>query len=511
LTEGEPAGDRVALLSRAGAGLAPLLREAARRGIVPTVAAGDGDVWARALASAAGAEIAGVWPGGRGAATLVVDHPPADLLELPADAMLVASVAAAEALAAAGRRVVPILAVVGLDAATAMERAHELRLRHGAVALAGWGPDLLDALVRAGAVPGPVSEPAPPAEARLDGVRALHLTSVHRPDDGRILHREVAALRAAGADARVLGLTSRPPRTRRGAAGWALVQEARMREADVYHVHDPELLPGAVWLRRSTGRVVIYDAHEYLGQTTRTKPWIPGPLRTPTAVGAARAERALARRLSGVVAVTEDLAVDFAATGVPAVSVANYAAAERFPEPGPPEGPLVAYVGALDGSRGLGLMLEAFPMVAAPGARLLLAGPGEPGPLPTAVTHLGPVPYDEVPRVLARAAVVWVPLRRTPNNDRGRLTKVMEAMAAGRPLVASDLTRTATIVRAAGCGIVVPDRDPAAHAAALTRLLEDPEGAARMGAAGRRAFLERMTFGREAARLVAFYADLLGR
>src|SRR5262249_56009942 len=93
----------------------------------------------------------------------------------------------------------------------------------------------------------------------------------------------------------------------------------------------------------------------------------------------------------------------------------------------------------------------------------------------------------------------------------GRVTEVMEAVAGGRPRVGSDLGRTATMVGAAGCGIVVPDRGRAAHAAALTRLLEDPETAARMGAAGRRAFLERMTFGREAARLVAFYAELLGR
>ncbi|HJZ62134.1 MAG TPA: glycosyltransferase [Miltoncostaeaceae bacterium] len=511
MTAGDAEAERVALLARAGSGLAALLREAAWRGIAATVAADEGDARARALAAAAGAEVAGVWPGGREAATLVVDRLPADLAELPPEPVLVAPAAAADALAAAGRRVVPIVSVIGLDPSAARARAAELRSRHGAVVLAGWDPGMLDALTRAGVVPGPVREPPAPPGARLDGVRALHLTSVHRPDDGRIFHREVAALRAAGADARVLGLAARPPRSRRAAAGRRLVEEARRREVDVYHVHDPELLPGAVWLRRATGRVVIYDAHEYLGQTTRTKPWIPGPFRTPTAVGAAHAERALARRLSGVVAVTEDLAVEFAATGVPAVSVANYAAAERFPDPGPADGPVVAYVGALDASRGLGLMLEAFPMVAAPGARLVLAGPGDPGPLPPPVTHLGPVPYDVVPRVLAGAAVVWIPLRRTPNNDRGRLTKVMEAMAAGRPLVASDLTRTATIVRAAGCGIVVPDRDPAAHAAALTRLLEDPETAARMGAAGRRAFLERMTFGREAARLVAFYAELLGR
>jgi len=139
---------------------------------------------------------------------------------------------------------------------------------------------------------------------------------VHRPDDGRIFHKEVMALRAAGADATVLGLTEPPARARRIAAGCRLVDEARRRRPDVVHIHDPELLPAAWMLRRATGRPVIYDVHEYLGQTTRTKPWIPGRLRRPAAVAVERAERTLARGVDAVVAVTEDMALGFAEAGV---------------------------------------------------------------------------------------------------------------------------------------------------------------------------------------------------
>jgi glycosyltransferase involved in cell wall biosynthesis len=84
-------------------------------------------------------------------------------------------------------------------------------------------------------------------------------------------------------------------------------------------------------------------------------------------------------------------------------------------------------------------------------------------------------------------------------------------MASGRPLVASDLTRTAAIVRQAGAGVIVPFDDPAAHAAALTDLLRNPARAQLLGAAGRAVFLERMTFEGEAAKLVALYAELTGR
>jgi glycosyltransferase involved in cell wall biosynthesis len=78
-------------------------------------------------------------------------------------------------------------------------------------------------------------------------------------------------------------------------------------------------------------------------------------------------------------------------------------------------------------------------------------------------------------------------------------------------VVASDLPRTAALVRSAGCGLLVPPADATAHAAALRRLLEDPEEAARLGAAGRRAYLEGLAFERQADRLTALYAELLDR
>lgn len=79
----------------------------------------------------------------------------------------------------------------------------------------------------------------------------------------------------------------------------------------------------------------------------------------------------------------------------------------------------------------------------------------------------------------------------------------------GRPVVASDLPRMAAIVRSTGCGIVVPANDPAAHAAAIRRLLDDPALARDMGAAGRRAFEEGLAFEHEADALTAFYAEVL--
>lgn len=416
----------------------------------------------------------------------------------------------------------------GLDADQAYDRALEVleatRRAGGATCLlwhntyfnddrapgygATWGR-LLDTLLERGAHLGPVRPPAPPTGQRLDGRAVVHLTSVHRPRDVRIFHKEAGAGAQAGATAGVMGLRTPAARADRLWAGWRLVRAAARRDADIYHVHDPELLPAALWLARRTGRPVVYDVHEYLGETVRTKRWLPRAVRLPMAFIAERAERAAALRLAGVVGVNEDLAARFAHRGQQTVSVTNAPWASAYPVPPPATEPVVLYTGGLGPQRGLPVMKEAFPQVTHPGARLILAGPGDAGDLPDGVEWVGVVDHSEVAGLLARAAVAWIPLQVHGNYARAVPTKLVEAMASARPVVASDFGRMAHMVRTYECGLLVTPDDPTAHAAAIDRLLGDPELAARLGANGRRAFEEGWAFERQADRLTDFYARVL--
>lgn len=444
---------------------------------------------------------------------LIAEDRPADLLSIPlaaTDASLAAE--CADDPEAARDRALALLERARRAGGRVAVMWHSTTIagRRGASWRHLWS-DIVDELGRDGARLGPAGHADPrPAGGRLDGRRVMHLTTVHRPRDVRIFHKEGRALARAGARATVAAPVRRLTRATRPLAGWRLMAEARRHGADLYHVHDPELLPVALWLARSTGAPVIYDVHEYLGQTARTKAWLPAVLRLPIALAAERVERLAGRRLAAVVTSNEDLAARFAADGARAVSVANSPWSDSFPEPEAPSGePVVLYVGGIGPLRGLELMRTAFPMVDVPGARLVLAGPGDPGELPDNIEHLGVVDHSAVPGLLADAAVAWIPLQRHGNYDRAVPTKLIEAMAAGRPVVTSDLGRTSAIVRAAGCGIIVPAADAEAHAHALSHLLANPDRAAAMGAAGRRAFLEGLDFDTEARSLTALYAEIL--
>lgn len=101
------------------------------------------------------------------------------------------------------------------------------------------------------------------------------------------------------------------------------------------------------------------------------------------------------------------------------------------------------------------------------------------------VTFAGRVPRSELPALLASADVTVATQRDLPLLADALSTKVLEYMAAGRPVVAAAAGWTAEVIAAAGAGIACPPEQPAALADAITQIVGDPERARAMGASGR--------------------------
>jgi glycosyltransferase involved in cell wall biosynthesis len=139
----------------------------------------------------------------------------------------------------------------------------------------------------------------------------------------------------------------------------------------------------------------------------------------------------------------------------------------------PEEPPFALYAGRLSAEKGILELVEA-----AAGLPLQVAGDG---PLRDKVPQaLGMLPHDELLRAYGRASVVAVPSRR-----EGFGVVCAEAMAHGRPVVASAVGGLLDLVEDGVSGLLVPPRDPVALRAALTRLLDDAELRGAMGAAAR--------------------------
>ena len=166
---------------------------------------------------------------------------------------------------------------------------------------------------------------------------------------------------------------------------------------------------------------------------------------------------------------------------------------------GPPaEPPEVLFAGRLSQEKGVLDLVEA-----ANGLPLLVAGDG---PLRDRVTNaLGFVPHDELQRLYERAAIVACPSRR-----EGFGVVCAEAMAHGRPVVASAVGGLLDLVVDGETGLLVPPSDPGALRRALERLLGDPELCARLGEAARERIRERFAWDAVLDATVALYEEAAG-
>ena len=161
---------------------------------------------------------------------------------------------------------------------------------------------------------------------------------------------------------------------------------------------------------------------------------------------------------------------------------------ERF---GLGAGPLVLYTGRLEAAKGIEILARAWPRVSAAGATLVVVGDGPLRGMLEGVGGarvLGPLPRSELPVAYAASAIVVVPSIPTPRFKEPWGLVVNEAMAQGRPVIATTAVGAVAggLLHDGQTGLVVAPGDPAALAAAIDRLLADPALRRRLGEAGRR-------------------------
>lgn len=358
------------------------------------------------------------------------------------------------------------------------------------------------------------------------------MTSAHPAFDVRIFHKEARSLARAGFEVTLVvphrdsqrageieilavpmatGRFARLLRTTR-----AVYRRARAADADVYHFHDPELIPAGLLLRLR-GKKVIYDIHEDLPGSLAYKDYLPGWLRRPLGRIVDLVERAASRQFSGLVAATPEIAARFA--GHPNVAtVQNYPMREEFraPESGGHRGNYVTYVGLrITRARGAREMIEALQLVPSSiPVRLRLVGTIEPpelldslaaSPGWSSTEYMGPLGRTGISEVLSGAIAGLVVLHPEPNYVNSHPVKLFEYMCAGIPVVASDFPVFRSIVEGAGCGILVDPLAPAEIAAAIVYLATHPEEAREMGERGRAAIDSRYNWRREEERLLDVY------
>jgi glycosyltransferase involved in cell wall biosynthesis len=300
--------------------------------------------------------------------------------------------------------------------------------------------------------------------------------------------------------------------------------------ADVIHGMAYMGIPVALALRgreKSRRPGVVYDARDIyidaanLARSPRWMRWLVG-----------RAERRWARSADQVITVNQPYADVMARrwdlpTPLIVMNCSDPIDANREPDGRfqrelglAPDTRIVLYQGGFSRDRGIEQLIAAIDAV--PGATLVLMGYGvlegwlleiEAGRADGRVRVMPAVPPSELLAWVRAADVVAMPIQ--PSTLNHRLTtpnKLFEALAAGVPVVASDLPGMAPIVRSTGAGVVVDPTDPAAIAAALRSILERPaEERAALRETAHRAAEETYNWDVQVRKLFDAYGRLTGR
>ena len=361
--------------------------------------------------------------------------------------------------------------------------------------------------------------------------KICHMTSVHRPNDDRIVLKECVTLLDAGYDVSLVFLgdldeiidkrihyvcagcqyESRKKRVLKGI--WKVYNAAKKINADLYHFHDPELIPIGILLKLS-GKKVIYDVHEDVPKQIMSKEWIKIYLRKPVALFMQFCEMIADEFFDGIIVVLDAIGVRF--SDKHCITVYNYPLKDELYSQIKWEKreKVFGYAGGISKIR---CIFEIIKSLEISKEKMLLAGAFENESIKKAVLNCKNINYKgyldrtNVKIFYSKIFCGLVLFYPVENHLNAQPVKMKEYMAAGIPFIASDFPAWKKFVDKYQCGICVNPLDEAAIANAMRWMGEHPEEAKIMGENGRKAIVKNFSWENEGKKLTGFYDKILNK
>ena len=287
-------------------------------------------------------------------------------------------------------------------------------------------------------------------------------------------------------------------------------QEANKLNADIYHFHDPELLPYGLKLKHN-GKKVIFDSHEEIPAQIKDKTWIPQFLRKIISVAYKAYETHAVKQFDAVVAATPHVAESFKGRCRIVTVVNNYPKLDDIifhDSSFDKRDPIACYAGGIDDDRGETIMVEAMKGVE---GNLIIAGEHEVIKINNQIEYLGTIDRDGVNDLYGKAVVGLCILKPIENYYYSKPIKIYEYMAAGLPYICSDFPDWRIVAEESGAGICVNPDNIEEIRNAIKKLFQDREKGQEMGRKGRQYVLNKCNWSNEEKALLSLYSALLNQ
>lgn len=365
--------------------------------------------------------------------------------------------------------------------------------------------------------------------------KVIHVTTAHPRDDVRIMVKFATCWAALGPaelivcdglpDERVdgvliHGLTKRDSRLARmlRAPFDCLRLLRRKNDRCVVHLHDPELLLVALFMRWS-GYKVVFDLHEDLIDQVISKPYLQPHVAKAIYLATRLIYPLMLRTANARIAATSAISDHYSRRlGSKIPVVYNYVMRSETREPGSytPGSKTLVYSGAINEIRGIWGMLaisEALPE----GWRLVLCGrfrtdalrkKCEKHPGWANIDYRGHVTRSEVRQIYAQAACGLVLFDKQPNHMESLPNKLFEYMGNSLPCITTDIPRWQELVEGNDVGTCVPIEDESEMLEQITAYLADPKKCARQAHNGANLVREKYTWEPEFEKYAAFIRSL---
>ena len=362
-------------------------------------------------------------------------------------------------------------------------------------------------------------------------IKICILTSVHPVFDTRIFHKQAKTLVWAGYNVvlvaqhnkndivdgiKIIALLKSKNRFYRILFLARKAYKIALKEkADIYHFHDPELLPWMVLLKKKTGAKIIYDVHEDIPKQILSKHWIPKFLRKFIAFVFNFFEKRVARKFDYIILAGDDIKIK----ANKKIVIRNYPFKNLidFDNINKNYSKFI-YIGTIGDGRCIEEIITSLHYVKK-NIKLFIIGDcnnkkyieklekATKKQKKHQIIFLDHMPYKNALNELQLCIAGFILLKPNSNNISAvsRNNKLYEYMSCATVVIASNFPLWKQMIEGNKCGICVNPLESKEIAKAIEYLIEHPREAKQMGENGRKAVLEKYNWENESKKLLKIY------